>query len=66
MSCGTPEFRFPDEWMTAERSASKVVRDTHINKAGRLVDRASGGLERGLSCDRSGRGNPVQDGQTMS
>jgi hypothetical protein len=32
MSCGSPEFRFPDEWMTAHPPAGKLVADTHISK----------------------------------
>ncbi len=32
MSCGSEEFRFPDEWMTAQPPASRAVTDTHINK----------------------------------
>jgi hypothetical protein len=32
MSCGSPQFRYPDEWMTAQPRADEVVTDTHINK----------------------------------
>jgi hypothetical protein len=32
MSCGSPEFRFPDEWMTTPARVSEAVADTHISK----------------------------------
>jgi hypothetical protein len=32
MSCGSPEFRFPDDWMTTERRSNDRVVDTHIRK----------------------------------
>jgi hypothetical protein len=30
MSCGSPQFRFPDDWMTVGRH--EVISDSHINK----------------------------------
>jgi len=32
LSCGSPEFRFPDDWMTTERRANDRVVDSHIRK----------------------------------
>ena len=31
MSCGSPEFRFPDEWMTVQPHTG-IVADSHITK----------------------------------
>src|SRR3954452_4117801 len=32
MSCGTPEFRFPDDWMTTPAWAGEAVMDSHVSK----------------------------------
>src|SRR3954453_18978489 len=32
MSCGTPEFRFPDDWMTTPAWAREAVTDSHVSK----------------------------------
>src|SRR5436305_1154030 len=32
MSCGSPKFRFPDEWITAQPLGERLVDDTHISR----------------------------------
>jgi hypothetical protein len=32
MSCGSPEYRFPDDWMTTEERSNDSITDSHINK----------------------------------
>ena len=32
MSCGSPEYRFPDDWMTTAERSNDSITDSHINK----------------------------------
>lgn len=32
MSCGSPEYRFPDDWMTTEKRSNDSISDSHIHK----------------------------------
>ena len=72
MSCGSPEFRFPDEWMTASVARGIPVADTHINKwwsSGRPHQVRNGDIAV-LVATKSGKvmgafeivGDPVEDG----
>ena len=72
MSCGSPEVRFPDEWMTASVARGIPVADTHINKwwsSGRPHQVRNGDIAV-LVATKSGKvmaafeivGDPLEDG----
>lgn len=37
MSCGSPEYRFPDDWMTTEKRSNDSISDSHIHSGGRAT-----------------------------